>query len=136
MKSRNVKKEDFAYCGLNCTTCKNKFADIRKKIIELEKAFDEANVEEIVKVIPFMKLKYLGYKKFINFFKNKCPGCRKGGGNPFCSIRKCAKKKGYFSCAECKSDMCKKFKLILKVHKDNEVQNNRKIIKSLSKNNS
>lgn len=128
MNSKQHKKEDFAYCGLNCATCKNNFADIRDKISELENAFDKVNIKEVVKVIPFMKLKYWGYRKLIEFFKNECPGCRNGGGNPFCSIRKCAKKKGYTTCVECKSDMCNKYKTILKVHKDNEIQNNRKII--------
>ena len=125
-------KEDFSYCGLNCATCKDRFHTVRNKMNDLESAFEKVNIAEMARAIPFMNSKYKGYKKLIAFFKNECPGCRNKGGNPFCGIRKCSKKKGYFTCVECKSDICKKFKSLLKIHKDNEIQNNRAIIKQMS----
>ena len=127
-----MEKQDFGYCGLSCTTCKDRFAGIRKQLDDLDAAFDEINMKEVAKAIPFMNSKYKGYQKLAKFFKTECPGCRNGGGNPFCSIRKCAKKKGYSTCVECETDICKKFKTILKVHTDNEIQDNREIIKSLN----
>ena len=96
--------------------------------LPLEEVFETVNIKEITKVIPFMKLKYFGYKKLIAFFSEECPGCRNNGGNPFCSIRKCAIKKGYFTCAEC-DDLCKKFNTLFKIHIDNEIQTNIKEIK-------
>ena len=33
--------EDFAYCGLNCKTCKKKFAIIREKIKSLNDEFEK-----------------------------------------------------------------------------------------------
>jgi hypothetical protein len=115
--------QDISYCGLDCNLCKNRFADIREKIQTLETALELVNFKEIVKVIPFMGLNYFGYKNLTSFFKQECPGCRKNGGNPFCGIRKCAKKKGYTTCAECGS-LCKKFNMLFKIHSDNEIQKN------------
>jgi hypothetical protein len=96
---------------------------------ELDAAFETVNMEEMAKAIPFMNSKYRGYRKLSDFFSHECPGCRNNGGNPFCGIRKCAKKKGYSTCVECESDLCNKFKSILKVHRDNELQTNRDLIK-------
>jgi hypothetical protein len=123
-----MNKEDIAYCGLDCALCKSKFADIREKVGALDDAFDKVNIKEVVKVIPFMRFKYRGYKKLTGFFSTECPGCRDKGGNPFCGIRKCAAKRGYFTCAEC-DDLCKKFKTLFKIHDDNEIQENIKEIK-------
>ena len=125
-------KSDFSYCGLNCATCKDKFTTIRNKIKELDAAFEIVNIQEMAKAIPFMNSKYQGYKKLAKFFNNECPGCRDNGGNPFCGIRKCLKKKGYTTCVECSSDLCKKFKSLLHIHKDDEIQNNRELIKRLN----
>ena len=127
-----MKKNDFGYCGLNCTTCKDRFTDIRSKIDALEEAFEKVNMKGMVKAIPFMNFRYKGYKKLIDFFKTECPGCKNNGGNPFCSIRKCSKKKNYSTCVECKTDMCSKYNTIMKVHIDNEIQNNRDIIKEFN----
>lgn len=124
-------KTDFAYCGLNCSTCKERFQIIREKLGELDIAFERVNITEMAKAIPLMHSKYRGYRKMADFFKNECPGCRGGGGNPFCGIRRCAKKKGYATCVECNTDLCGKFKSLLKIHNDNEIQNNRDPIKQM-----
>lgn len=118
-------KSDIAYCGLNCSACKSKFATIKEKAGELKAAMDSVNFDEVAKVIPFMKFKYKGFQKIMTFLNNEeCPGCRNNGGNPFCGIRKCAsKKKGYYTCAECES-LCKKFNVLFRVHTDNEIQEN------------
>ena len=115
--------DDMAYCGLNCETCQRNFADIRQQIARLDDAFEKVNVKAMVKAIPLMTFKYWGYRKLTTFFNNACPGCRNNGGNPFCGIRKCATKKGYFTCAEC-HDLCKKFDSLFKIHTDREVQTN------------
>ncbi|MBU1221268.1 DUF3795 domain-containing protein [Myxococcota bacterium] len=118
-----MQKDQFAYCGLNCARCRANFADIKDKINALNIAFEKVNMKEIVKAIPFMRFKYSGYKKFTTFFSAECPGCRNGGGNPFCSIRKCAHKKSFFTCAEC-DKLCSKFNTLLKIHDDGEIQTN------------
>lgn len=127
-----MEKSDFSYCGLNCKTCKERFKTIRSRIKELDNAFEVVNIQAMAKAIPFMNSKYHGYRKMADFFNNECPGCRNNGGNPFCGIRKCSKKKGYFTCVECESDLCKKYNSLLKIHKDNEIQNNRELIKQMN----
>jgi hypothetical protein len=122
-------KEDVSHCGLNCKKCKEKFGKIKKLGLELEIAMEEVNFKEVAKVIPMMKSKYKKHKKFMEFFKNDCPGCRKGGGNPFCAIRKCNTKKNYFTCAECGKGLCSRYKMLFKVHIDNEIQDNIKAIR-------
>lgn len=48
-------------------------------------------------------------EEWLNFpARSKCEGHQTGGGNPFCSIRKCCQKKGIRSCAECEDFPCKK----------------------------
>jgi len=43
----------------------------------------------------------LSLAKVLSHFKSlKCQGCGAGGGNPWCSIRRCCQKKGFTSCAE------------------------------------
>lgn len=124
-----MSENEFAFCGLSCATCKNRFELIRSKILDLDTAFEKVNIKAMVKAIPFMNGKYRGYRKMADFFGNECPGCRNNGGNPFCGIRKCARRKGYVTCVECESDPCGKFKSLLKIHNDNEIQNNRELIK-------
>jgi hypothetical protein len=117
-----MEKEEVAYCGLSCRECKRKFAEIRQKVAELDSLFDKVNMKAMAKAIPFMNAKYTGYKKLVGFFRNECPGCHKKGGNPFCGIRKCTTKKGYATCAECSTGLCKKFSMLFRIHTDNEIQ--------------
>jgi len=125
-----LNREDIAYCGLDCALCQSRFAEVRRCIESLNEAFENVNMEEVSKVIPFMRLNYIGYKRLVKFSEYACPGCRNKGGNPFCRIRKCATKKGYFTCAEC-DDLCGKFKTLFKVHTDNEIQENIRHIKEM-----
>ncbi|MCD4829072.1 MAG: DUF3795 domain-containing protein [Candidatus Cloacimonetes bacterium] len=118
-----MEKESIAYCGLNCALCQRKSADIKDKAHALMAALNGVNFSEVAKVIPFMNSKYKNFLKIVKFLSGECPGCRQGGGNPFCGIRKCAKKKEYFTCAECEQ-LCKRFKMLFRVHIDNEVQDN------------
>ena len=116
-------KEAIGYCGLNCERCQTRFTDIRDKANALLEAMDAVNFSEMAKVIPFMGFKYNRFMKVIEFVNYKCPGCRQGGGNPFCGTRKCATKRGYSTCAECEQ-LCKRFNVLFKIHTDNEIQDN------------
>ncbi len=123
MTVQKYSKEDIAYCGLNCKDCRERFQDIRETAALLQEKMEKVNFSEMAKAIPFMKRKYKGYLKSMEFFKEECPGCRNKGGNPFCSIRKCATKHGYFTCAECETEYpCKKFDMLFRVHIDDEIQ--------------
>lgn len=115
--------EKIAYCGLDCEECREWFDSVGVKVRELDKVLAIRNFSEISKEIPFMQRKYKGYKKLTKFFLGeKCPGCRSGGGNPFCKIRKCSIKLNYTTCAECESIYCNKFKGLLKIHNDGKIE--------------
>jgi hypothetical protein len=61
-------------------------------------------------------------------------GCRNGGGNPFCAIRKCAQKKGVEGCWECvEFEKCEKLDSLNQVHGDAHKKNLRKIKKDGTK---
>ena len=54
------------------------------------------------------------FKQFVEglhwFIENaKCPGCRQGGGPPWCEVRKCCSEKGLHICFECEEFPCPKF---------------------------
>ncbi len=115
--------KEIAFCGLDCTACQGRMDVIRDRAAALNEAFEAANIAEISKEIPFMRFHYRGYKKITEFFSTPCPGCRQGGGNPFCSIRRCAKKRGYETCAECE-ELCRRFKPLFRIHRDGEIQRN------------
>ena len=120
-----MNEKRIAYCGLSCDTCIERFDVIRDRIDALDEAFEVVNMQDVSKVIPFLRFRYRGYRKLIGFFREECPTCRDGGGNPFCSIRKCARKKGYVTCAECPDqESCGKFRTLYRVHRDNEIQTN------------
>lgn len=50
-----------------------------------------------------------------------------GGGNPFCSIRRCCRKKGIESCAECEEFPCKRLEWISKRYRNWNVKNLKRI---------
>lgn len=59
-----------------------------------------------------------GFKEFWAFLTNlsdlskACPGCRQGGGPPFCGIRKCAEKRGVTVCVDCDEYPCHRIEAI------------------------
>jgi hypothetical protein len=65
------------------------------------------------------------YKVLGAMVKFRChKGCRDGGGNPFCRIRKCCIKKGYKGCWLCKEfETCKKLDDLGGVHEKGHIKN-------------
>lgn len=57
-------------------------------------------------------------------------GCREGGGNPFCKIRKCVQRKKIDGCWECQDmETCSKLDFLTGVHDDAHLKNLRIIMK-------
>ena len=109
----DVKPVDLAsYCGLYCGAC-----DIYQKRIgnsgkELKEVLDAFGFANWANQVPGLE----DYETFEKVLTNimamfgACPTCYKGGGDPACKIRICAKEKGYKTCAECDSFPCEKLK--------------------------
>jgi len=94
------------YCGLYCRLCglRNR---IPRQARFLRESMQKEGYESWGKNIP-------GFHEFWKFMENlcdpekACPGCRRNGGPPFCSIRKCARKRKIDLCVFCKQYPCKR----------------------------
>jgi len=115
MAAKGVSPAELAtYCGLYCGAC-----DIYQKRIsqsgnELKYVLDVYDFGSFAGQIPGLE-EYEKFYKVLNTliaFFGQCPACLKGGGNPQCAIRICAREKGYQTCAECASFPCDKVKVI------------------------
>lgn len=130
------KKNDkglIAYCGLYCGDCfghKGKIPDLAK---ELRNELRQAKFDRVVEGIPFKEFQHYGecYKVLGAMVRLRCKSaCKGGGGNPFCAIRKCCRKKGFDGCWECDEiESCKKLDTLNQGHKDAHRKNLRIIQK-------
>ena len=122
-----------AYCGLYCGDCfshQGKIADMAR---DLRKELRKAKFDRVSEGIPFKEFQH--YKECYDVLgamvRLRCKsGCRSGGGNPFCNMRKCCNKKGMDGCWQCNDfETCKKLATLTPIHGDERVKNLRKISK-------
>jgi hypothetical protein len=98
------------YCGLYCALCAQ-----RGRIPSQAQALRESMVKE---GYEFWGKEIPEFNEFWGFLTNlsqpdtSCPGCRQGGGPPFCTIRKCAREKGLEICVECDEYPCRRIHAI------------------------
>jgi len=94
------------YCGLYCELCAQ-----RSRIPHQAEALRESMSKE---GYEFWGGEISEFKEFWSFLarlcdpKQACPGCRQGGGPPFCAIRKCARERGLDLCVFCDEYPCKR----------------------------
>lgn len=116
-------------CGIYCGAC----PFYRSKIPNLaQKLKEEIKREKFDKIaVPFDWVgNYKDFKKWINFLaRAECEGCQTGGGNPFCSIRRCCRKKELTSCADCDEMPCKKLEWISERYRNWNLKNLKRIRK-------
>jgi len=97
-----MKTETLGYCGARCPKC---FA-YRKNVSEAAKALRRElraeKLKESWKEFPFLA-DYASFKKSLDGLAMlRCSKmCRGGGGNPWCKIRRCARKRELAGCWEC-----------------------------------
>ena len=101
-------KNQIGCCGIWCGSCPGGNGVTQ----ELTKRYEEfVKLSQIEKWAP----KDFDFGEFMKGLgsiqrMSLCPGCREGGGAPECTIRTCAKGKGYERCNECgQREDCKKF---------------------------
>lgn len=126
-----------AYCGLCCLDCfgyKNIIAnmarDLRKelRISKFKRFADFTATESFGKVYEDYDNCYAVLGAMVKFRCHK--GCKAGGGNPFCKIRKCCQKSGFEGCWQCLHfEKCEKLEFLVPVHQDAHLKNLRKIKK-------
>jgi len=111
LKLDDVKEEDrmvMSPCGIICLGCdlhKNEGLEAAKTVVKIWKGFNFPDLagafgfktEEVVNTIETLK-KYIDGREGAG----ECPGCFEGGWpSEICSVSKCVRSKGYWTCAEC-----------------------------------
>ncbi len=127
-----------AHCGLYCGDCfihQGKIADLARDLrAELRRAKFERNAAELAKIPFFKELSGYGdcYRVLGAMVRFRCRNaCRKGGGPPFCKIRKCCQKKGIDGCWQCTEfESCRNSASLEPVHGDAHLKNLRVLKKS------
>lgn len=131
MKKKNKNEKMIAYCGLCCLDCfayKQRVPDLAR---DLRK---ELRASKYIKFANYMAGMSFGrvFKDYdtcyqvlgamVGFRCHKT--CRGGGGNPFCSVRKCCNKKKITGCWLCEEfETCKKLDALKGVHDDGHIKN-------------
>lgn len=90
------------YCGLNCAECFSYKKTVSEAAKSLRRELRAAKLKDAWKDIPFLG-EYESFKKSLDgLAMMRCTkGCRDGGGNPWCKIRKCGQKKELDGCWQC-----------------------------------
>jgi hypothetical protein len=109
-------KNQVSYCGVTCGTCgqgSGKAASTAKKVLEL---INEIEVTDWAHRAPGgEELDWAATEKTLEWMTKYtyCEGCEKGGGESDCTIRICAKEKGFVLCNECEElEGCTKFEYL------------------------
>jgi len=99
-----------AYCGLYCVACEVYQGKVKDAALLLQKILDtNLCVQRVMAHERFPNV-----QKALTFLVEKfgrCEGCSKGGGDPYCNIRKCCETKGLSICIECDKVTCKELSL-------------------------
>jgi hypothetical protein len=103
-----------APCGIYCGACDiflGRSRELARELCRIMKGFNIVDVGPL-----FMEIEQQKLQDFLDILEKwsqgeKCAGCWKGaciegGGNPACSIKDCAEKQGFLSCAECSKIPC------------------------------
>jgi len=94
------------YCGLYCGLCAQR-GRIPRQASALRASMANEGYEFWGQELP-------NFNEFWSFLTDlcdpdkACPGCRQGGGPPFCGIRKCARQRGVEVCVFCEEYPCKR----------------------------
>jgi hypothetical protein len=130
------KTELIGRCGLYCYECPsytqrvaNLAADLRKQLKRDE--FDKYS--DMMAKMPGLEA-FENYKQCIELLEAmkqiRCKGCKAGGWDRSCKIRKCAIKKKYKGCWQCEMfETCKTLKLLEDGQQNIHLKNLRKIKK-------
>ena len=133
------KTDGIAYCGLYCDGCPSHTGEIPDLARDLRKALRTFRYDIIAEGLAGQGFDFFKsfekypecYEVLGSLVKMRCKaGCKHGGGNPYCKIRKCSQKNDFEGCWEC-SDFktCEKLKVQDEFHGDAHNKNLRIIQK-------
>lgn len=130
-----INEELIAYCGLYCGDCHGYQQRVPDLARDLRKELRQTKYKKFAAFISKEKFGE-GFKEYDACYevlgamvKFRChKGCRGGGGNPWCPIRKCAQKKQLDGCWECGEFAdCDKLSFLEGVHGDGHQKNLRRL---------
>ena len=130
-KQKKPGRKHIAYCGLCCLDCHGYVQKIPDLARDLRKELRSAKYAKFANFMAGTSFGR-GFKDYARCYevlgamvKFRChKGCRDGGGNPFCKIRKCCIKKKYTGCWQCDDfEGCKKLDFLKGVHDDAHLKN-------------
>ena len=127
--------DKMAPCGLYCGDCfahQGRIADLARDLRkELRAAKFDIFAEELSKMSFFRAYEDYPqcYEVLGAMVKFRCKkGCRAGGGNPWCKMKKCPEGKGLRGCWECDdAETCKHLQFLEPTHGDAHLRNLRRI---------
>jgi hypothetical protein len=123
--------ETIAYCGLCCLDChayQQKIPDLARDLRKELRSSKYQKFAEFFSTTSYGK-GFKNYKECYEVLRNmvkfRCnKGCRNGGGNPYCVIRKCCQKKAHEGCWECDTfETCQLLDDLKPVHADGHLKN-------------
>jgi len=101
-----------ACCGLYCGLCSSRNR-IPQQARALARTMAGEGWDEWGREIPG----FPGFWRFLGRLgRGACPGCRAGGGPPFCAIRTCAQERRVAVCVFCKDWPCRKVRMLARVY--------------------
>jgi len=99
-----------AYCGSYCVACEVYQGKVKDAALILRKVLDTNLCVQRV----MARERFPDVQKVLTFLVERfgqCEGCRKGGGDPYCNIRKCCETEGLTFCIECDKVTCEELSL-------------------------
>jgi hypothetical protein len=102
------------YCGLYCGLCSMR-GRIPQQAHALRDMMAKEGFDQWGQDMPNFK-EFWAFLNRWSDLKNACKGCRQGGGNPECEIRKCAQQKNIEICPACEDYPCKRITDLNKIY--------------------
>lgn len=113
-KTETERMKYVTYCGLYCGLC-----SLRGRIPQQAHALRDMMAKEGFDNWGQDMPNFKEFWAFLNQWsdlKNACKGCRQGGGNPECEIRKCVQQKNVKVCPECEDYPCEHVTALNKIY--------------------
>ncbi|MBC7264592.1 MAG: DUF3795 domain-containing protein [Chloroflexi bacterium] len=103
---------DVTYCGLYCGLCACR-RRIPQQAAALRDTLHREGYDQGYFDIPGLEGAFTAFWEGLNCLaETPCPGCRSGGGNPECAIRRCAQEREVTVCPLCADYPCARLEVL------------------------
>ena len=106
-------KDQMGPCGIACATCDLGNGTVAETAMRLREDLQKYGVPQWASQVPGgSDINFDNLDRSLDWVQTytRCFGCEKGGGPPDCTIKTCAKERGYELCSQCPDlEGCTKF---------------------------